>query len=478
MRPRWLVLVGLVATLAIGLASAGDAWGDDTITPMCNTAQTGNAACVPGQWFTGDVVLSWTWTPGGTKVSGCNSVSDPMNNKNTTDPQSCEVSWPGPNGSTIYVTQPFTVQVELSSPTAAVTPTRPANSNDWFNQPVELQTTGSAYSHIASCTPPQTYVGPDVLGATIQGSCTDNAGKVANAPPYSLNYDATPPSIYATPARPPDDNGWYNHPVVFTFSGTDALSGIGSCTTETYSGPDSTSASVTGTCTDLAGNVATKSVLLRYDATPPNLAVVGNPGDRSVNLSWDASANVAPITSLQIERTPGFSGAASSVMQRGNSGAYTDSQVRNWVHYRYTITARDEAGNVSARTITVTPGPRLLGPANGARLTTPPTLRWTPMRSATYYNVQLFRGDRKVLSTWPAHAKLQLKRTWHFGGHLWRLKPGKYRWYVWPGYGRRSAARYGSMVGKGTFVVTSAKSAAAGDVVYPALRILAPDPRR
>jgi hypothetical protein len=81
-------------------------------------------------------------------------------------------------------------------------------------------------------------------------------------------------------------------------------------------------------------------------------------------------------------------------------------------------------------------------------------LSWTAAPGATYYNVQLFRADpKKVLSMWPKRASLQLRRTWRFDGHRFRLKPGKYRWYVWPGFGKRKAGRYGHMIGSGTFVV-------------------------
>jgi hypothetical protein len=81
-------------------------------------------------------------------------------------------------------------------------------------------------------------------------------------------------------------------------------------------------------------------------------------------------------------------------------------------------------------------------------------LSWTPAPSATYYNVQLYRGDpRKVLSLWPTLAGLQLKSTWRFAGRRYRLKPGRYRWYVWPGFGKRKAGRYGRMIGSGAFVI-------------------------
>ena len=86
-------------------------------------------------------------------------------------------------------------------------------------------------------------------------------------------------------------------------------------------------------------------------------------------------------------------------------------------------------------------------------VTRAPVLRWRIVAGARYYNVQLFRGARKVLSAWPVRARLRVHRTWRYGGVRRRLAPGVYRWYVWPGYGRRAAHRYGALVGTRRFVV-------------------------
>jgi len=58
----------------------------------------------------------------------------------------------------------------------------------------------------------------------------------------------------------------------------------------------------------------------------------------------------------------------------------------------------------------------LYGPAAGAVVRKPPLLRWKKVAGATFYNVQLYRNGRKVLSTWPGAAKLRLKRTWTYAG--------------------------------------------------------------
>ena len=280
------------------------------------------------------------------------------------------------------------------------------------------------------------------------GSCIDNAGKIAGAS-VPVHYDATPPTITSgLPTRPPDHNGWYTHPVSFAFNGTDATSGVSGCTNTTYAGPSSASASVVGSCVDRAGNVARMAVPLHYDSTGPSLAVSTGTGDGFVGLEWKTGADVAPLASIEVTRKPGRRGPDSSVVYRGKAGDFRDVHVGNRKRYRYTITATDQAGNESTRVIGITAGPHLISPADGARVGTPPLLTWTSVRRATYYNVQLFR-DKKVMSTWPDGTSLQLKRRWRFAGHHYKLAPGRYKWFVWPGYGERSAGHYGRVIGSG-----------------------------
>jgi hypothetical protein len=77
---------------------------------------------------------------------------------------------------------------------------------------------------------------------------------------------------------------------------------------------------------------------------------------------------------------------------------------------------------------------RLLSPRDDAVVSRPPLLRWSAVSSATHYNVQLWRGNRKVLSRWPERPRLQLQWSWRFRGRSYRLSAARYRWYVWPGY--------------------------------------------
>ena len=54
-----------------------------------------------------------------------------------------------------------------------------------------------------------------------------------------MRYDATrPEATGAALDRAPDHGEWYTKPVTVTFAGSDSTSGIASCTSVNYSGPD------------------------------------------------------------------------------------------------------------------------------------------------------------------------------------------------------------------------------------------------
>src|SRR3954451_113723 len=310
-----------------------------------------------------------------------------------------------------------------------------------WSPPGETSTDGCGTTTFTTDTPPS--------GAS--RTCTVSWGGSFAGSTATVKVDKTAPAVTSeTPARPPDHNGWYNHPVAFAFGGTDATSGIAGCDTVSYWGPDSASASVTGSCRDMAGNATAASFPLQYDATPPAPPQVQVAlGDGSVSLSWIASADTA---SIDVTRSGGMGAAPSKVIYDGAGPGLTDRSVQNGVTYRYTVTAEDQAGNNAGTAVDARPTALSLRPRPGAAVGKPPLLHWKRVRKARYYNIQLFRGHRKILSAWPVKTQLQLKSSWRYRGHRYRLTPGSYRWYVWPGYGRRSAHRYGPMLGKSSFV--------------------------
>lgn len=268
----------------------------------------------------------------------------------------------------------------------------------------------------------------------------------------TIRIDKTPPTVTGfTPDRQPDHDGWFNHPVGLQFTGTDATSQIAGCDLVAFSGPEGANASATGGCRDNAGNASTSTFPIKYDATPPMVAAL--PATTAVGLTtlnWTTSADTVQT---RIDRSPGIGGAPESEIYSGPDHMFTDSGVTGGTTYRYTLTATDQAANAAATSIDVA----AKRPAVPKRAAQPPRLRWRRVKGADYYNMQLYRGNRKVLSVWPRLNRFQLRRNWTFRGHKRKLAPGTYHWYVWPGFGRRAHHRYGKLISHRRFTIPEAR---------------------
>jgi hypothetical protein len=319
-----------------------------------------------------------------------------------------------------------------------------AGANGWYVSNVHVYWTFDP--------PPDQTQGCDAVTITSEGhtqlDCIAWWGQSRFDDPVPINIDKTPPAVHGIPSRPPDANGWYNKPVSFSFAGTDAISGLAGCSSATYSGPDNGNASVGGTCTDNAGNVGRAVYGFSYDSTPPTVtSVTAKHGNRNVLLSWTASADTQIA---QVTRTGGTSGPG-KVVYRGDGTSFRDKGLKPGAKYQYTVTAFDRAANAAQKSLAVTATGRLINPVPGERVTSPPRLAWLPVKGATYYNVQLIRG-RRVLSAWPTRASFKIPRRWVYHGHRYHLRPGVYRWYVWPGFGKLAQAQYGQRLGGSSFV--------------------------
>jgi large repetitive protein len=345
----------------------------------------------------------------------------------------------------------FGLEYDATGPDVTAAPERNPDANGWYNHPLSVSFRGSdGASGIDYCVLPKSYGGPDSASTTVAGFCVDGAGNVGFGS-VPVKYDATAPAVAGgSPARAPDANGWYNHPVAVDFRGSDETSHIESCTSATYSGPDNPAAALRGTCRDQAGNGSNVfDYGLEYDATAPELTSVGvTAGDGMVVIRWQASPDTRRV---EVTRLAGKSVTAVAVYQ-GTGDSFTDKRLKNGVHYRYAIRGFDAAGNAATRQVVATPRAPLFAPLAGATVSAPPLLAWIPVPKARYYNVQVWR-NRKIFSAWPTRTRLRLKRSWAYRGHRYRLTPGRYRWYVWPGRGPRSANRYGPLLGSSSFVV-------------------------
>ncbi len=222
------------------------------------------------------------------------------------------------------------------------------------------------------------------------------------------------------------------------------------------------------TAVDSAGNAVSRSVRVTVLALgkeappPPDLDPPGDvrqlkaaAGDHVVTLTWTAprASDLAAVeVQMSVANEPG-----QRVVFRGLGARAVIARLRNDVQHRFLIVAIDKAGNRSRGVVVQgTPRAALLAlPRPGTRTARPPLLRWAPVRDASYFNVQLFRGKTKVLSAWPATARLQLTTKWVYDNVGRTLAPGTYSWFVWPGYGDRRAVKYGSMLGKSSFTIVA-----------------------
>lgn len=352
----------------------------------------------------------------------------------------------------------FTATASASTPTISYSIDGTSGTSGWYrgsshgdNVVVHWSVSLDAFS--TSCLAAVTVPGP-TTGTT--ATCwAENADGRTTAVTSQIKIDATPPTgITAHFSRQPDFNGWYSHPVAISWSGGDATSGVAGCSSVTYSGPDGGAATVNGGCTDNAGNSATLAVPLAYDATPPVLREVTERSTPAADvLRWSSSS-----ASDRVVVTRAIRGSKTHrIVFDGSAAKFTDRRIRSGVEYLYSLQSFDQAGNRSNAVSTAgLPKVLTLSKMHYVPLAAPkPILRWRRVRGATYYNVQLFRGSKRIYAAWPTMRQVGLAASWKWAGHRFRLNPGRYRWYVWAGFGSRAAARYRA-VGHARFVVPRA----------------------
>ncbi|HEX2302191.1 MAG TPA: hypothetical protein VHH57_01095 [Gaiella sp.] len=434
-----------LACLALAVAAAGLAAPDEGSSapgppvPRCN-----GGGC--GAWFKSAVTVTWEYDPAGvTATSGCGAAG--VSNDTSGATFTCTVVYGGP-----FYGNSVTVAKDSSPPGVSGSPARGPDSNGWYTKPVSFSFTGDdGTSGVASCTS-ATYSGPDGGAVTVSGSCTDGAGNTGSTS-MTIKYDSTPPTVTGTPARPPDGNGWYNRPVDVAFTGTDAGSGVAECSPAVaYNGPDATPAKLVGQCRDTAGHVSAPiTVELRYDGTAPARPNVrwAHSGS-SITLAWTADKDVVRA---QVVRAPGLKGKKPTTVYQGKARRFVDRKLRSGARYWYQVTLFDLAGNRATKTVGLKPASGIYTPVEGAIVTRPPLVEWSPVSKARFYNVQLWRGRVKVLTTWVRAPKLKLKQTWALQGARQTLRDGKYLIYVFPAFGTAKSPNFGKLLGQVRFVV-------------------------
>ncbi|MEW5975999.1 MAG: kelch repeat-containing protein [Acidobacteriota bacterium] len=221
-------------------------------------------------WYVSNVTVTWTVTDPESTVSsttGCDASNVTSDTAGTTF--TCQATSAG--GTT---SQSVIIKRDATAPTLSFGPASPAaNSNGWNNTDVSFSfTTDDNLSGVASSSP----ASPLVLmteGASVTGSVmvTDLAGNSATFLSPAVKIDKTAPTASAAASPAANSNGWNNTDVMVTFTGSDGLSGIDSCTAPTVLSSEGMGQSASGTCTDKAGNISNPATQsgINIDKTAP-----------------------------------------------------------------------------------------------------------------------------------------------------------------------------------------------------------------
>ena len=111
----------------------------------------------------------------------------------------------------------------------------PADCSGWFRSDVSLTWNVDPVAATRTGCQEETFTS-DTTGAVRTCTAEDDSGSAMVE--VTIKRDATPPDVDPGQARPADANGWYTQPLTVAFSGQDATSGLASCATVTYPGPD------------------------------------------------------------------------------------------------------------------------------------------------------------------------------------------------------------------------------------------------
>ena len=113
--------------------------------------------------------------------------------------------------------------------------------------------------------------------------------------------DTIGPVVTLTPAGTAGTNGWFRSDVSVTTTGTDATSGVSSCSAAQSVHGQAAGVTVTGSCSDNAGNVGSASTLVKIDSigptlsptVSPNVVLRGTTPTVSAGVVSDATSGVA-----------------------------------------------------------------------------------------------------------------------------------------------------------------------------------------
>jgi alpha-tubulin suppressor-like RCC1 family protein len=250
----------LTSTLTVTDAAGNSATVTSPVVKIDKTAPvvtfTRTAPNAAG-WNNSAVVVHFTATDGLSGINGAAVLDQTITTEGQN--QSATATFTDAAGNSASATATG-INIDTTPPTILFGAPSPApNAAGWNKTNVSISfTTVDNLSGVVS------PVGPGALTLSTEGSSvkgtvivTDAAGNSATFTSPAVKIDKTAPVATATAWPAPDASGWNSTDVTVTFSGTDNLSGIASCSAPVVLSTNGANQSSTpGTCTDFAGNVS------------------------------------------------------------------------------------------------------------------------------------------------------------------------------------------------------------------------------
>lgn len=363
-----------------------------------------------------------------------------------------------------FANVPSGLTVEANGPSGSTVNYTPPTASDDTDGPRPV-----------SCTPGSGSTFP--LGSTsVTCTATDLAGHQAQASFTVAVHDTTAPtlvtpdphSVYASSALGASDSDPGVVAFVQAASATDIVDPHPVVGSNIHSLLPVGTTVISFYARDFSGNSTTRNVPLTVlpppeasapplppvvvASLPPNVGVVGVAAlDGTLVLTWQPPPGCDHV----VVTRSNSDGSAEKVVYSGEGSRYEDQGLENGIEYRYVIRCVDASGNRSAGVAIVAVPHRnmLRSPKDGAALKKPPKLVWARDAEADYYNLQLLRNNVRIFAAWPTKTTFALKKGWKYQGRKYALRPGRYEWFVWPGFGPRKDATYGTLLGARSFVI-------------------------
>jgi hypothetical protein len=202
---------------------------------------------------------------------------------------------------------------------------------------------------------------------TISYFGTDNAGNVESRKTLTIQLDKTLPTITPVRTPPPNANGWNNTNVTVSFQCSDTLSGLaaGSPPAPTTLTSEGAGQSVTGTCTDVAGNSASATVSgINIDKTPPT--ITGSRSPQPNTHGWNnTNVTVSFACSDALSGLAAGSPPAPTVVSTEGAGQSVSGMCQDLAGNSATATVSGINIDKTSPVVTIAPNPSTLWPPDG-----------------------------------------------------------------------------------------------------------------